>query len=225
MDRVAPGLNPLLPPNSRISSITENLLPSQQSFYSTREPASIYQEVLLSYRLLFGQTHKSRKLLGQILHHLPSDPEADTSRIVGGLQEDMLDTFLETLCTSPLHSGRCFSGLSLGKKPRPHIRGDLFPSSSLNVHDELIESDTYSARDDFPTFGLRLLALQRHNMRRQPSKVTDLWRDRRNPLQWYTFWAVIWVGGGAIVLALLQLVVAVVQMAYTIHPAEQVKRI
>jgi hypothetical protein len=51
-------------------------------------------------------------------------------------------------------------------------------------------------------------------MRQQPSKVTDLWRDRRNPLQWYTFWAVLWVGGASIVLAVLQLVVSLVQTVF-----------
>lgn len=135
------------------------------------------------------------------------------------IQNNNIDPFLKELCTVSLHTGWSFLGLGLGRKPQPALPPNLFPTSSLNVHDELIEFDTYSARDDFPTFGVRLLTLQNYNMRRQPSRVRDLWRDRRNPLQWYTFWAVIWVGMAGITLGLLQLVTGVVQMVYAIHPA------
>jgi sterol desaturase/sphingolipid hydroxylase (fatty acid hydroxylase superfamily) len=86
--------------------------------------------------------------------------------------------------------------------------------------DELIESNTYSARDDFPVFGQRLLALQRYNRRHQPSKITDLWRNRQNPLQWYTFWAVLVVGGSGLLLAILQLIIGVLQLVYTIRPVK-----
>lgn len=30
------------------------------------------------------------------------------------------------------------------------------------------------------------MAVQQYNPRQQPSRVRDLWRDRRNPLQWYS---------------------------------------
>jgi len=76
------------------------------------------------------------------------------------------------------------------------------------------EFGVYSAARDFPIFGSRLLALQKHNQRQQPSRVRDLWRDRRNPLQWYTFWAVIVVGGLTVILAILQLAVSVAQLYY-----------
>lgn len=146
---------------------------------------------------------------------------ADSGQLPHGgsevIQDNKIDPFLKELCTLSLHTGWCCLGL--GKSPQPALAPHLFPTSSLNAHDELIESDTYSASDDFPTFGARLLALQHYNMRRQPSKMTDLWRDRRNPLQWYTFWAVIWVGMAGITLGLLQLLTGVVQMVYAIHPA------
>jgi hypothetical protein len=186
--------------------------------YSTREPASLYREILLSYRLLFGQSSKSRKLIHQLLDRPRNCSEAHSSQEAGDTREDQVDPFLKVVCTSPLRSGWSFLGLELGKSSKPCIQGDLFPSSTLNKDKELVESDTYSAQDEFPTFGARLLTLQRYNMRRQPSRFTDLWRDRRNRLQWFTFWAVLWVGGAGIILALLQFVVSVVQMIYAIHP-------
>ncbi|KAB5571986.1 hypothetical protein GE09DRAFT_1268365 [Coniochaeta sp. 2T2.1] len=203
-----------------LESIVERLLLSPYLSRSSQEPALIYREVLLSYRLIFGQSKKSREKLGRILSpsfrnaRAPPSNAGETPR-----KKEEVDPFLRILCTSRLNPApRLLSfGWAFGKKPKPEIRGDLFPSSAVNVDDELLEWDTYSASDDFPTFGPRLLALQRYNMRRQPSKMTDFWRDRRNPLQWYTFWAVVLVGGAGVVLALLQLVTGIIQTAYTIN--------
>ena len=85
----------------------------------------------------------------------------------------------------------------------------------LDISHQLIQPDTYSSRDDFPHFGSRLLAVQQYNLRQQPSRVRDLWRDRRNPLQWYTFWAVLWVGGITTVLGILQLAAGITQAYYS----------
>lgn len=60
--------------------------------------------------------------------------------------------------------------------------------------------------------------LQRFIMTQQPSRVRDMWHDRRNPLQWYTFWAVLWVGGASILLGVLQLLVASAQLYFSICP-------
>jgi hypothetical protein len=90
----------------------------------------------------------------------------------------------------------------------------LFPVSTIDARGAFIELGSDSAQLDFPIFGTRLLALQNHNLRQQPNKVRDLWRDRRNPLQWYTFWAVIWVGGISIVLGALQLAVSAAQLYF-----------
>jgi hypothetical protein len=76
----------------------------------------------------------------------------------------------------------------------------------------LQQSDVYNARDSFPRLGPRLIKLQQFSSGQRPSKLTDLWRDRRNPLQWYTFWAVLLVGGVANILAALQLAVGIAQL-------------
>lgn len=76
----------------------------------------------------------------------------------------------------------------------------------------LQQSDVYNARDDFSRLEQRLVKLQQFNSRQRPSKLTDLWRDRRNPLQWYTFWAVMLVEGMANIVATLQLLVALAEL-------------
>ncbi|OBT61230.1 hypothetical protein VE03_09672 [Pseudogymnoascus sp. 23342-1-I1] len=171
-----------------LQQIASELLPSD--YYpdtSHQDPASLHREVLLSYRLLFGQSSHSRVLLTDLLAQLKKASKE-------------VDPFLISLCTTPL-SPSFFSM----RRSSPMLPSELFPSSSLDINNLLMESDAYSARDDFPTFGSRLAALQRYNLRQQPRRMRDLWRDRRNPLQWYTFWAVLVIGGPSIIIGLLQL--------------------
>lgn len=158
------------------------------------DASAVHREILLSYRLLFAQSSHSRRLITHQLQRLQSQPG--------------LDPVLTTLCTVPLRSLQC------GPKRLP----DIFPYSTMDVNGRLQESSTYSVHEDFPCFGSRLLSLQRFSSRQQPSRVKDLWRDRRNPLQWYTFWAVLVVGGISIVLSILQLLVGVAQLYFAAAP-------
>lgn len=207
-----------------------NLLPPNFYSGSPSEPSAVHHEVLLTYRLLFGQSARARKLLKQQLNGpsqpgteaamAPSYPPTETpynrtqnfSESVG----KEIDPFLHTVCTTPLLPPWQFPSFTRPRNRSRLLPGNIFPASALDLHDELQESDTYSVRDNFPVFGSRLLKLQKYNMRQQPSKVKDMWRDRLNPLQWDTFWAVLWIGGATIVLAGLQLLVAIAQLIFAI---------
>ncbi|KAG9250321.1 uncharacterized protein F5Z01DRAFT_666467 [Emericellopsis atlantica] len=161
------------------------------------QPAALYREILLSYRILFGRCSKSRTLLLQALALQDTHATA-------------VDPFLLTVCTqSP-------SPRWPWQRPGSGFPSCLFPASAIDVNGQLQELNTYSARDHFPIFGHMLLSLQRYNLRQQPSRLRDLWRDQRNPLQWYTFWAVIWVGGASLLLSFLQLSVGAAQLYYAI---------
>lgn len=202
-------------------SITGKVLPANPNTDSPEEKSAVYREVLLSYRLLFGQSSRSRKQIGKELRQLSKGVSKEQNRHSNSSDNAIkahIDPFLSTICTTPLFSRLRFFSLVSQKKQHDLLPGTLFPPSVLDIHDQLQECDTYSACDDFPVFGHRLLKLQRYSMRQQPSRVRDLWRDRRNPLQWYTFWAVLWIGGLTSALAALQLVVGVVQIVVTIRP-------
>ena len=147
----------------------------------------VSQEVLMSYRLLFGQTRGARGLAKAALKVLQH-------------QDPHYDQLLELL------SARAYDH-TLAALP-----SSLWPIPCRSFEDTLQEEDAYSAQDDFPMFGQRLAKLQEFNLRQQPSKLRDLWRDRRNPLQWYTFWAVLIVGSLSLILTLFQLIVAVAQL-------------
>ena len=166
---------------------------SEEDFHdfgeSPKISTRISQEILMSFRLLFGQTSSSRKKCEIALEELKE-------------QDNLFDQLLETVCKS--------SYKDADVKSLP----SFWPSSCLTVDGRnLQEADSYSSQDDFPIFGQRLAKLQAFTLRQQPTKLLDLWRDRRNPLQFYTFWAVLVIGGLGILLAFLQLVVAVWQLA------------
>ena len=95
-----------------------------------------------------------------------------------------LDQLLETICTRPQKETDCLSLPS------------LWPSSCLSIdgrhlqeegQEEGQEEDSYSSQDDLPMFGQRFAKLQSFTLRQQPRRLRDVWRDGRNPLEWYTF--------------------------------------
>jgi hypothetical protein len=154
--------------------------------------AQSHQEVLMSYRLLFGQTRGARRLAKAELKVLREE------------QGSEYDHLLDLLCVRPC--GGMVRALPLS----------LWPATCRSFEGSLQEESTYSSQDDFPMFGQRLAKLQEFSLRQQPSKLRDLWRDRRNPLQWYTFWAVLIIGGVSIVISVLQLLVAMAQLVATL---------
>ncbi|BDD54407.1 hypothetical protein MAP00_000027 [Monascus purpureus] len=164
---------------------------------------SLEQEVILSYRILFGQDDMSRKLAHEEVCNLKQS-RANQS----------IDTMLLDLCERKYKSGylwwKSYDRVLRGYPP------NIWPITCRSIEGHLQQSDVYSAQDDFPRLGRRLLKLQQFNLRQRPSKLTELWRDRRNPLQWYTFWAVVLVGGVANILAALQLLVAIIALQMSI---------
>ncbi|RSL68868.1 hypothetical protein CEP53_002404 [Fusarium sp. AF-6] len=157
---------------------------------------TLEQEILLSYRLLFAQSSASRKRIGAEINNLRQDGQ-------------FVDDFLSTLCER-----KCRTGMLWWSRMDDQLRQlppELWPISCRDSEQHLQERDVYSAMEDFPRLGQRLLQVQKFNLRQQPSKLADLWRDRRNPLQWYTFWAVLIIGGMANVVGVLQLAVAIYQ--------------
>jgi len=76
---------------------------------------------------------------------------------------------------------------------------------------------SYSASHDFPYLGQRLLELQRFSLGQKPSRLMELWQDRRNPPQWLTFWAVLILGGISIVFSILQTGLSLAQLLVSLE--------
>ncbi|KAJ6076673.1 hypothetical protein N7499_008654 [Penicillium canescens] len=185
---------------SAIRSISEQLDPL---FPEDKDQCcvSLEQEIILSYRLLFGQDNKSRKVARE-----------EICRLKNSHAKQNVDDMLSDLCERKYKYGSLW--WKTYDKTLQSYPSEIWPITCRTMEGYLQQSDVYSARDDFPRLGPRLIKLQQFSLRQRPSKLTDLWRDRRNPLQWYTFWAVLLVGGLANMLAALQLLVAVIALKY-----------
>ncbi|KAF4238261.1 hypothetical protein CNMCM6457_010282 [Aspergillus fumigatiaffinis] len=136
------------------------------------EVGCLLNEILLSYRLLFGQTKKSRALFRSL------DPFRNVPRAVA-------DPLLPVLC---------------GKRS---CHG-LLP----------LDTTEYYLPRDFPVLRYRLSVLQDHLARATPRKWVQLWHDNRDSAHWLTFWAVIVFGALGTLLALLQVILQAVQVAF-----------
>ncbi|KAI1317388.1 hypothetical protein F5Y16DRAFT_149665 [Xylariaceae sp. FL0255] len=64
--------------------------------------------------------------------------------------------------------------------------------------------ETFQANSDFPIFSARLCKIQRFVDSIQPNRIQSLWRDRRDILRWYTFWAVFVLGSINFAVSILQ---------------------
>ncbi|KAI5776469.1 hypothetical protein EDC01DRAFT_792081 [Geopyxis carbonaria] len=83
----------------------------------------------------------------------------------------------------------------------------------FDIFDELPPADTqprlhYLLAKDFPIYGERLLALR---LLLKPTGLRSLWKDKRDSLQWYTFWAVVFLGVLGIGVGVVQVALGAVQ--------------
>jgi hypothetical protein len=75
------------------------------------------------------------------------------------------------------------------------------------------ERESYDLSCDFPILRSKLAILHRHLENKKPRTWKALWQDKRDSASWLTFWAVIIIGGLGIILAFLQVVLQIVQIA------------
>lgn len=72
----------------------------------------------------------------------------------------------------------------------------------------------YNLKVDFPILGAKLQSLSEHVRLQEPRTLRQIWNDKRNTLQWWTFWAVIIFGAVATALGVAQTVLAALQTYY-----------
>lgn len=130
------------------------------------------------------------------------------------------DPLLIALCTTANVSG-AFSWLSK-ITPNSNSSAVLFHRQTVDIRNRFTEAKSCSVQADFLVYRSRLAVLQQYNLQQQPCRVRDLWLDRREPLKWYAFWAVLWIGGFSILLALQQLGVGLGQLSTTLQKRHSV---
>ncbi|THV52154.1 hypothetical protein BGAL_0087g00140 [Botrytis galanthina] len=81
---------------------------------------------------------------------------------------------------------------------------DPYLEELCGTHNTSRHQSSYSKATDFPIFAARLSIIQEYIQRQNPETISMLWKDRRNLLQWYTFWAVSIIGTLGILLSVIQ---------------------
>lgn len=144
-------------------------------------------EIILSYRLLFGQTKKSRSFFRSSFMSSNKRRKGGASKSNDiSVDENIRDSILPELC------------------------GKETPCKS-NVNN-LIEKETYYLPRDFPILHYRISVLQRQLSISTPRTWMQLWRDKRDSSGWLTFWAVIVFGVFGSLMAFLQVLLQFIQM-------------
>lgn len=80
----------------------------------------------------------------------------------------------------------------------------------------LREHDSYVLSKDFPILRSRLAVLAHSFSNKRPRTWRELWNDKRDSASWFTFWAVLIIGGIGIILAFVQVVLQIVQISLQI---------
>jgi hypothetical protein len=135
------------------------------------------REIILSYRLLFGIDSRSRQAFRDEYQNWHCDGDRRYDK----------DPLLWQLCTESARSNEM-------KRLLESFDGE--------------ETSTLFTLEDFPFLGRRLAELQRFALWQKPNSWKILWQDKRDVKDWWmvwTAWAVLIIGGGTIILQILQL--------------------
>ena len=77
----------------------------------------------------------------------------------------------------------------------------------------LPERNNFDLARDFPILRDRLAPLLNALSTAKPRTIKQLWKDRRDSSTWSAFWVIIFIGVGGLLLALIQVVLQIVQIA------------
>jgi len=119
-----------------------------------------FEEIIRSYRLLFGQDDRSWKAFARLIPTLEGSSQADETTWA-------CDPLLFTLCGT---SSSC--------------------EESRGLYDDLgilPQANCYNPASEFPFFGKRLMALQQLVKQNPPQNIMGLINDRRDKAAWFAF--------------------------------------
>lgn len=122
-----------------------------------------FVEILLSYRLIFGQDERSWKAFSKM------EPVWQEQRGRSSWETTWdCDPMLYVLC---------------GKSPTDEEARQVYEEVEANE-----PGNYYDPHTEFPFFGKRLLELQQFIQQYEPHNVRSLLNDRRDYAAWYTLW-------------------------------------
>jgi hypothetical protein len=122
-------------------------------------PTDYFKEILVTYRLIFGQHQSSWKLFQREMAKFGGSPSLHLAD---------KDPILHTLCAEPWDTPKA---LEIYK----HIQAHDMQQSYVP--------------DSYPFFSKRLLIVQNYAQDHKTESLKAIWNDRRNVSTWWTFWA------------------------------------
>src|SRR5450432_2865422 len=125
---------------------------------------SFFREVLLTYRVLFGQDERSRRAFQRSCSGSGPNAHPSSSSSSSSSSDPLLPILCEKSWTTPQAE-------------------DLYRDINAGA-----VRDTYDSNADFPIMAPKLLALQQFVKDYHPTTLAALLRDRRDPTVWYNFW-------------------------------------
>ena len=126
--------------------------------------------------------------------------------------------YLRTQRIAPLGHSMTIEGLL---EPGPPYPIDILMHMKAILNNPLEEIEAFS---QYPMFGDRLRQLKALMDQRKPRTWKQLWTDRRDAVNYYTFWSVVTFGTVTTMLALVSLAVSTAQTMASFRQLEQGNR-
>ena len=136
--------------------------------------------------------------------------------------DEISNTLQETILSYRLLFGQSKRARSLFRMMRPfddiHEQGrdsllaELCGRKRCNA-DFCEDRESYNLERHFPIYKSKLIALSHCMSQQRPRTWKELWQDKRDSDQWFTFWAVLVLGGFGLLIGLLQVILQIVQIA------------
>lgn len=144
----------------------------------------------------------------------PIDPRATSEEITHFLQETLLSyrlLFGQAQASRRFFRNMLKSETVLSCNPDPLLR--LLCLDQYFAHSMVPPDRTLYLTDrDFLVLGRRVERLADELKVAKPKSLIDLLHDRRDTLQYWTFWFVVIIGGASVLLGILQVILATIQV-------------
>ncbi|KAI4654996.1 uncharacterized protein J4E78_007176 [Alternaria triticimaculans] len=179
-----------LGPNSLVAKLSEGVYSGANRAGSITHK-KLFDEILLSYRLIFAEDRHSRKVYHKREQRM-------------SYRWGTNDSTLNELCESV----RADQESSADAKT---------PLASLFSRERWLTRATpttfsFNKRRMFPILRPRLEQIQEYMLRRQPNQMWTLWIDRRDKPKWLTFWGVLIFGTLGVTMSFIQMLFAGLQV-------------
>ena len=136
--------------------------------------------------------------------------------------QEIDDLLRETLLSYRLFFGQNKASRKFFKTLRPFdglpVEGTdklltaLCSSERSSLPEDICQLEIYNLRKSFPVLRCKIAVIVNHLSSKPPRTWRQMWSDRRDSPNWYTFWALLLFGGVGIMLSFIQVALQIIQI-------------